>query len=136
MAFSLPNRLPTITIGYCFFNHHKPTTLCCHGNHFGYVVAYSFAYTMVSADFLRNVLIIRYLHLSTTTHTFLVFYSLDWMHCNIFDNDIKLRPLKDIKLQPPLRLINGSGTLSAAITYSLCLIFRLCSVSTIKIVCF
>ena len=36
---------------------------------------------MVSADFLRNVLIIRYLHLSTTTHTFLVFYSLDWMHC-------------------------------------------------------
>ena len=36
---------------------------------------------MVSADFLRNVPIIRYLHLSTTTHTFLVFYSLDRMHC-------------------------------------------------------
>ncbi len=36
---------------------------------------------MVSADFLRNVPIIRYLHLSTTTHTFFVFYSLDWMHC-------------------------------------------------------
>ncbi len=35
---------------------------------------------MVSADFLRNIPIIRYLHLSTTTHTFLVFYSLDWMH--------------------------------------------------------
>ena len=81
MAFSLPNRLPTITIGYCFINHHKPTTLCCHGNNFGYVVAYSFAYTMVSADFLRNVPIIRYLHLSTTTHTFVVFYSLGWMHC-------------------------------------------------------
>ena len=79
LVFSLPNRLPTITIGYCFINHHKPTTLCCHGNNFGYVVAYSFAYTMVSADFLRNVPIIRYLHLSTNTHKFVVFYSLD---CN------------------------------------------------------
>ena len=51
LAFSLPNRLPTITIGYCFINHHKPTALCYHGNNFGYVVAYSFAYTIVSADF-------------------------------------------------------------------------------------
>ncbi len=74
----------TITIGYCFINHHKPTTLCCHGNNFGYDVAYSFAYTTVSADFLRNVPIIKYLHLSTTTHTFLVFYSLDWMHCIVY----------------------------------------------------
>ena len=46
--------------------------------HFGYVVAYSFTYTMVLADVFRNVPIIKYLHLSTITHTFVAFY---WMHC-------------------------------------------------------
>ncbi len=62
-------------------NNHKHTTLCCHGNILGYVAAYSFTYTMVSALFLRNVPILRYLHLNTTTHKFVVFYSLDWMNC-------------------------------------------------------
>ena len=54
--------------------------MCSTDSHtFGYVVAYSFTNTMISADFLRNVPIIRYLRLGTTTHTFLVFYS---MHCS------------------------------------------------------
>ncbi len=35
-----------------------------------------------SAQFLRNVPILRYLHFSTTTHKFVVFYSLDWMNCS------------------------------------------------------
>ena len=47
----------------------------------GYVVAYSFTYTMVSAPFLRKVPIKRYQHLSTATHTSVVIYSLSWMHC-------------------------------------------------------
>ncbi len=38
------------------------------------VVAYSFTYTMVSAQFLS----LNYNY----THTFVVFYSLDWMHCS------------------------------------------------------
>ncbi len=42
---------------------------------------------MVSAQFLRKVSIKRYQHLSTTTHTFVVIYSLSWMHCT--KNDIK-----------------------------------------------
>ncbi len=36
---------------------------------------------MVSSPFLRNVPIKRYLHLSTTTHKFVVFYSLSCKHC-------------------------------------------------------
>ncbi len=44
-----------------------------------YVVAYSFTYTQwyQQNNDLRNVPIIRYLHLSTTTHT--LFWSLDCM---------------------------------------------------------
>ncbi len=45
----------TITICCCSINHHKPTTLCFHGNIFEYVVAWSFTYTLVSAQFLRKV---------------------------------------------------------------------------------
>ena len=98
LTFSLPNRLPTITIVYCFINHHKPTTLCFHGTIFGYVVAYLFTYTLVSADVLRNVPIIRYLHLSTTTHTFLVFYSLD---CFYYPNQLGWEiPLHNINNKP------------------------------------
>ena len=73
--------LPTITIRCCSINHHKPTTLCFHGNIFEYAVAWSFTYTLVSSQFLRNVPIERYLHLSTATHKFVVIYSLSWMHC-------------------------------------------------------
>ncbi len=72
---------PLITICCCSINHHKPTTLCFHGNIFGCVVAWSFTYTLVSAQFLRNVSIEKYLHLSTATHKFVVIYSLSWMHC-------------------------------------------------------
>ncbi len=57
--FYSPNRSPSLTICTVLLMH-KPTTLCCHGNIFGYVVAYSFAYIMVSVPFLRNVPIIRY----------------------------------------------------------------------------
>ena len=73
----------TITICCCSINHHKPTTLCFHGNIFEYVVAWSFTYTLVSAQFLRKVPIKRDLHISTATHKFVVIYSLSWMHCAI-----------------------------------------------------
>ena len=47
-CFYYSNRLPTITICYCSINHHKPTTLCFHGNIFGYVVAWSFTHIGVN----------------------------------------------------------------------------------------
>ncbi len=69
-----------LTICCCSINHHKPT-LCFHGNIFGYVVAWSFTLHISISTISRNVPIERYLHLSTATHTFVVIYSLSWMHC-------------------------------------------------------
>ncbi len=56
--------------------------MCCHGSILGYVAAYSFTYTIVSAPFLRNVpiLIKIFTFMYNYSHKFVVFCSIDCTH--------------------------------------------------------
>ncbi len=64
-------------IASVLINPPKPTTS---RKFLGYVVAYSFTYTMVLAPFLRKVPIKRYQHFSTATHTYDNLLSMDALY--------------------------------------------------------